>query len=774
MSKLLHRPGATVDLATVQAGVKLVHEQLDALADVPDDELAVRATALRERVEQSRGKDGKVDVEFRAEAIALGSEAASRALEQRPFENQLLAAMAMTAGATVAELATGEGKTLAGAIAAASLALAGGPVHVLTVNDYLAKRDAEWMAPVYRLLGVTVGYVDENTPTAQRRAAYACDITYASISEGGFDYLRDGLVIEPTDRVQRGLATAIVDEVDAIGIDEARVPLVLAGALPEQKSPAGAARAVVRQLTLGEHYEIGEDRRSVNLTTEGSIEVERIVGDIDLYATDQLELLTAIQSALHAEALLVRDIDYLVRGGAVHLIDEHRGRVAQRRRWPDGLQTAVEIKEGLVTSAEGQVLATLTVQALLSLYDTVSGMTATATRVGEELREFYTLEIAVIPPNNPCIRVDEPDRIFRTREEKETALLDEVALVHAEGQPVLVGTLDVAESERIAEALEERGITCAVLNARNDAEEAQLIAEAGGLGAVTVSTQMAGRGTDIRLGGSDQSGYDEVAELGGLLVIGCGRHESGRVDDQLRGRSGRQGDPGRSVFFVSLEDPMVAHHAADDVRSLLSEDPAADGSIPAALHTVGHAQRVAEGVSAEIHRNTLRYHTIVESQRRAVVERRAELQEHGVAAELFRKLDPERYAEVEENASEDALELAARLVALHHLDECWTEHLATLADIREGVYLRSLGRLDPLDEFNREAVGQFHSFKASFESRCLETFASSEFATPGWTPAAEGLARPTATWTYLVHDDPFGSELERAMATAIRGLFGRA
>ena len=533
------------------------------------------------------------------------------------------------------------------------------------------------------------------------------------------------------------------------------------------------AAELVGKLKRGKHYSIGEDGRSVALTGSGTTLVEKELGDIDLYDPDHLDKLTAVNLALHAGTLVTRDVDYIVRDGKVELVDEHRGRIAQRRRWPDGLQAAVEAKEGLDATAEGEVLGTITVQALVNLYPFRCGMTGTAVAVGEQLREFYKLEVAVIEPNRPCVRVDEPDRVYATAEAKEDAIVAEIAVAHAEGRPVLVGTLDVAESERIADALRAADVECVVLNAKNDAAEAAVIAEAGRDGAVTVSTQMAGRGTDIRLGGSDGAGAEEVAELGGLYVIGTGRHHSSRVDDQLRGRAGRQGDPGGSVFYVSLEDPLVTRHAPEAGRR--SYKSSAGGLVydDAVGPMVHHAQLVAEGVTLEIHRNTWRYHVVLEQQRQAVGARREELLTTDAAAELLKDQCAERYEQVEDKIGEEALVAAARGIALYHCDRAWAEHLAYLAEVREGVHLRALGRLDPLDEYHRESVPAFRRMLAEIDERTVATFEEAEIGDEGWTPADAGLVRPSATWTYMVHDNPFGSELERLLSLIARALVGR-
>jgi preprotein translocase subunit SecA len=764
--KFLEKPGTTVNVNPLKAILPAVADLEERFTALSDEELTAAAVALRE------GGGDLTDADDLAELLALAREAARRGLDERPFDVQLLGSLAMLHG-HVTQMATGEGKTLSAALACFGFAVRGERVHVLTVNDYLARRDAEWMEPVYTRLGMTAGWVTELSTPEERRAAYACDVTYVSVSEAGFDYLRDQLALSEDEVVQQPFATVLVDEADSILIDEARVPLVLAGAVADLANPTKAAAEVVRGLRPRQHYRAGADKRSVQLTEAGLTRVEKALGGINLYEAEHLTELTSVNVALYAEALLQRDIDYIVRDGKVELVDEFRGRVAQRRRWPDGLQAAVEAKEGLAATAEGEILGTLTVQSLIRLYPKSCGMTATGVLVGEQLREFYDLEVAVVDSNAPCIRVDEHDRVYGTREAKERSLVAETVVAHEKGRPVLIGTLDVAESERIAAALGEAGVECKVLNAKNDEEEAAIIAEAGTYGAVTVSTQMAGRGVDIRLGGSHESDRDRVAKLGGLYVLGSGRHDSRRVDDQLRGRSGRQGDPGGSVFYVSLEDDLIAQHGDKGIGGGVKPEPdgrLTDKSIDAAIE---HAQRVSEGINFEIHRNTWRYSLVVERQRRALAERREALLTTDAAAKLLAKRSEDRWNEVVEEVGEEAAQRAARLIALHHLDRRWAEHLAFLADMREGVHLRALGRLDPLDEFHRAAVPAFAEVLTDMDDRAVETFAEVKIDGPDWDLEDAGLVRPTATWTYLVHDNPFGTELERFFSAAAKAALGR-
>jgi preprotein translocase subunit SecA len=747
--KFLQRPGTTVDLGPFRKRLEAIEAREESLQELDDEALTAAAQEATDFVE----------------ICAVGREAARRAIEQRPYDVQLLGVMALLSD-EVAEMATGEGKTLTAAVAAyGHVRMGHGPVHVLTVNDYLARRDAEWMEPIYTLLGLTVGWVTESSTHDERREAYLKDVTYVSVSEGGFDYLRDQLVTDVEERVQRELATAIVDEADSILIDEARVPMVLAGSIAIESDPVHEAADLVKELRPAKDFEVADDGRSVALTDTGLKKVEERLGGIDLYADDQVAHLSAINVALHAQALLDRDVDYIVRNGTVELVDEMRGRVAQRRRWPDGLQAAVEAKEGLSATAEGEVLDTITVQAYIALYKHVCGMTATAVHVGEQLREYFKLEVAVIPPNTPNIREDEPDRIYSAHDMRDEALVEEIKLAHEKGRPVLIGTLDVKASELLAKQLAAAGVPSNVLNAKNDAEEATIIAEAGALGAVTVSTQMAGRGVDIRLGGSDEKDREKIVELGGLYVIGSGRHDSRRVDDQLRGRAGRQGDPGGSVFFVSLEDELVTRHAGDILPASPRMDM--DGVVhdDQVEYAVEHAQRVAEGVNHEIHRNTWRYSVVIEQQRVALAERRERLLTSEIAAIMLLERSPEKAKETDE----DVLSEAARAIALYHLDRLWAEHLAELNEVREGVHLRALGKLDPLDEFHRAAVPAFQKVLLDIEARTIATFDEVDLS-EGWQPDQADIVRPTATWTYLVHDNPFGSELDRLIAAVGRRL----
>ncbi|MCV7124451.1 accessory Sec system translocase SecA2 [Mycobacterium lacus] len=717
-------------------------------ADLNDEQLRKAAGLLN--------LDDLADADDIPQFLAIAREAADRTTGLRPFDVQLLGALRMLDG-DVIEMATGEGKTLAGAIAAAGYALAGRHVHVVTINDYLAHRDAEWMGPLLEAMGLTVGWITAESTSEERRSAYGCDVTYASVNEIGFDVLRDQLVTDVDDLVSPNPDVALIDEADSVLVDEALVPLVLAGTT-HRETPRLEIIRLVGELEAGTDYDTDSDNRNVHLTEKGALKVEKALGGIDLYSEEHVgSTLTEVNVALHAHVLLQRDVHYIVRDDAVHLINASRGRIAQLQRWPDGLQAAVEAKEGIETTETGEVLDTITVQALINRYATVCGMTGTALAAGEQLRQFYKLGVSPIPPNTPNIREDESDRVYITAAAKNDAIVAHIAEVHATGQPLLVGTRDVAESEELHERLLRRGVPAVVLNAKNDAEEARVIAEAGKFGAVTVSTQMAGRGTDIRLGGSDEADHDRVAELGGLHVVGTGRHHTERLDNQLRGRAGRQGDPGSSVFFSSWEDDVVA---ANLDTNKLPMDTDEDGRIvsPKAAGLLDHAQRVAEGRMLDVHANTWRYNQLIAQQRAIIVDRRNTLLRTATAREELAELAPKRYEELAEGLSEKRLEKICRLIMLYHLDRGWADHLAYLADIRESIHLRALGRQNPLDEFHRLAVDAFASLATDAIEAAQQTFETANVLEKEPGLDLSKLARPTSTWTYMVNDNPLSDD----------------
>ncbi len=675
-------------------------------------------------VNQRRAEFGKLsDDELKAagrsstdvrDVVAVTAVVAARVLGLEMFDVQLQGALAMADG-KVAEMQTGEGKTLAAVPAIVWYAKAGQGVHVMTVNDYLARRDAGWMRGIYEFLGLSVGYVQQGMSIEDRRRAYACDVTYATQNEIGFDHLRDGLALYPEEQVHRAFAVAVIDEVDSILIDEARIPLVIAGGRADQEPLAYRVDRITRRFQRYQHFTLDEYGQNVALTDAGIHAVESAFGLANLFAEQNLPLLTAVQDSIHAHALLRRDVDYLVKDGMIESVDEFKGRIAQNRRWPAGLHTAIEAKEGVALKTQGRILGSVTLQNLIGLYPSVCGMTGTAATQAEEFRTVYGLDVEVIPTNRPVIRIDYPDELFDTRREKEAAVIAEIQRLHVTGQPVLVGTRSVEESERLSRRL--HGIPHQVLNARHEEQEAAMIARAGERGAVTISTNMAGRGTDIKLGPG-------VADLGGLYVIGTNRHESRRIDNQLRGRAGRQGDPGCSRFFVSAEDDLFIKYGADLER--LEHDPES-------------IQRLVEGQNLEIRQFLRKYESVIEGQRQIIGGRRQDILTGSTS-------------------SSSELE---RLVSLATIDDLWSEYLAAITDLREGVQWLSYGGRQPLYEYLTAVDSLFQQLQARIDEEIPKRLA--EAGEQGVDPSQRG-----ATWTYLTTDQPFGSWTERVMRGLVR------
>jgi preprotein translocase subunit SecA len=683
--------------ARAESRIPLINQRRAELGKLSDDELKTAGRSAADLLE----------------VIAVTAVVAARVLQLDMFDVQIQGALALVDG-KIAEMQTGEGKTVAAVPAIVWYAKAGQGVHVMTVNDYLARRDAKWMGPIYDFLGLTLGYVQQGSSTEERRKAYASDITYATPNEIGFDHLRDGLALYPESQVQRPYAAAVIDEADSILIDEARIPLVIAGGKEDQEPLAYRVDRVTRHLHRYHHFTLDEYERNIALTDAGIRAVEHAFGCGNLFAEENLPLLTAVQDSLHARQLLDRDVDYLVKDGAIESVDEFKGRIAQNRRWPAGLHTAIEAKEGLALKTQGRILGSVTLQNLIGLYPKVCGMTGTAATQMDEFRMIYGLEVEVIPTNRPMIRIDHPDELFNTKREKEAAVIEEIRRVHATGQPVLVGTRSVEESERLSGRL--RGIEHQVLNARHEEQEAGMIARAGERNAVTISTNMAGRGTDIRLG-------QGVAELGGLHVIGTNRHESRRIDNQLRGRAGRQGDPGSSRFFISAQDDLFVKYASP-------------------LHSLDEieaVQRVAEGQNLEIREFLHKYESVIEGQRQKIGAQR-----QGILT----------------GATASASELD-RLVSLATIDDLWAEYLASITDLREGVQWLSYGGRQPLYEYLTAVDSLFQQLEVRIGEEIPKRAAEAQ--EQGADPSQRG-----ATWTYLTTDQPFGSMTERVMRGMVR------
>jgi len=759
-------------LARTVGKIRAIHEA-EGLARKTDEELGRLAASLRGRL---KGEVSTEDPEMaKVEAFALVDEAAWRATGLAAHDVQMVAGLAMAAG-KVAELPTGEGKTLAAVFTASLFALTGRTVHVLTFNDYLARRDAAWMGPIYHLLGLSVGVVQEGMDKQAKKCAYARAVVYATAKEAGFDYLRDRLAYEPTELVHRPFDVAIVDEADSILIDEARIPLVISGTAGGPGADAGRLAAVVRGLERGRDYELDAENANVFPTDDGIRRIERLLGCGNLFAPENEMFLAAAHCALHAETLLERDIDYIVRDGRVEIVDEFTGRVMDERHWPDGLQAAVEAKEGVRRGSEGRILGSVTLQNFFRLYPALCGMTATARTSSRELKEFYGLGVVVVPPHRPCLRRDLPDVVFTHKEAKLRALVREIAGAHATERPILVGTSSVRESEDLATALKEAGIVCVTLNAKNDELEAAVIARAGAPGAVTISTNMAGRGTDIKLGGPREEELGRVAALGGLYVIGTNRHESLRIDHQLRGRAGRQGDPGSSRFFISLEDDIFERYG---LRRMLFKryrlDRRSDAVDDELLRKdILHGQRVIEGRNLDIRRALWDYSTLVETQRRIVSAWRGGVFDPTAEADAPFRPGSQLLKAGSARFGREEFDRMARRVVLFHIDRVWADHLAWLADLRESIHLVKLGRMEPLTEFQKSATEAFLGLEAKIGREVRKTLRSLIERKGPVDLDAEGLKGPSSTWTYLVNNDQFGWGVELVKGTNIGFAAGAA
>jgi len=719
------------------------------LTKLPDHALKIIAADLGKKAVQGIHPDLLLPASF-----ALVREAARRTIGLCPFDEQILAGIALHKERII-EMQTGEGKTLAAVAPAFLNALYKKGVHILTFNDYLAKRDALWMGPVYEFLGLRVGFIQEGMCPEDKKNAYQADITYVTAKEAGFDYLRDQMCFDLRSRLHRGFHYAIVDEADSILIDEARIPLVIAGNTPDREERTKQAAAIISTLDAND-YELDEYERNVTLSETGVKKVEESLNGINLYEEQNYEWLTLINCALHARVLLKRDVDYIVRDNRIELVDEFTGRIADKRHWPDGLQEAVEAKEGITAGQRGRILDSITIANYMSLYVKLSGMTATARTSRDEFISLYKRDIVQIPTHRSCIRVDEPDLIFTHREAKEKALLQEISSVHATGRPILIGTSSVEESERLAALLLEKGIQCRVLNAKNDEIEAELIAEAGDFGAVTVSTNMAGRGTDIRLGGRNEERREKVISLGGLYVIGTNRHESRRIDDQLRGRAGRQGDPGTSRFFISLEDPLfkrfgIINALPAKYRNLRQDSPIDEKVF---VQSIEHIQRVIENQNLEIRKNLIKYNYILEQQRQIITEQK-EAVLHGKGSIL--RTHP-RFQSFQELYGEEVMQKVEREIVLYHLNEGWACYLEEVGTIREGIHLTGFAGKNPIDEFHMTIIPLFQEHRQAINEAIIKSFEEAEITERGIDLEKEGLKGPSSTWTYLVEDNPFGNE----------------
>ena len=763
---------------------RIFKERIDKALKQTREDGAVQAKKGKKKAKKQID-DAKILDEILPEAFAVAREASKRVLGMRPYDVQLIGGMVLNSGA-VAEMKTGEGKTLVAMLPAYLNALTGHGVHVVTVNDYLAQRDAGWNAPVYAYLGLTVGVIvneasyvydaeyeneeheDErfrHLKPATRKEAYAADITYGTNNEFGFDYLRDNMTSEVQYLRQRELNFAIVDEVDSILIDEARTPLIIsapAGDNPEQYYQF----AKVAERLTPDDYILDEKRRSVTLTDEGIDKVQKILGVDNLYSTKNTPLVYHLEQALRAQVLFKRDKDYVVtNSGEVIIVDEHTGRLMQGRRYNEGLHQAIEAKEGVVVKQESMTLATISFQNFFRLYHKLSGMTGTAFTEAEEFQQIYALDVIQIPPNRPIQRVDKDDLIYKTKAAKLKAIAEEVKKYHERGQPVLVGSGSIENNEEIARYLEQFGLKFELLNAKNNEREAAIVARAGEKGAITLATNMAGRGTDIKLG-------EGVAELGGLVVIGSERHDSRRVDNQLRGRGGRQGDPGTTQFFVSCEDDLMRIFQGDRVKAVMTRLGVADDmpiQTKSISKTLEAAQKKIEGFNFDSRKNVVQYDNVINRHRKVVyMIRRKILMGDNIYPEIKRLMRDEvkmltefsskvkavfdfdedlirgigvkrkekeryklaleaveeAYAAQEEKFTSEVMRKVEREVYLKVLDMLWMQHLENMQHLREGIHWRSVGQRDPLVEYRSESQKLFDGLQRNLREEVLKILLS--------------------------------------------------
>jgi preprotein translocase subunit SecA len=800
------------ELKRLQVMVDRINALENDIAGLSDADLTAKTGEFRQRLDQGAALE-----DLLCEAFAVVREAARRVLGMRHFDVQLIGGMVLHQG-KIAEMKTGEGKTLVATLASYLNALPGKGVHVVTVNDYLAKRDSEWMGQVHRFLGLTVGCIVHGLTDRQRKDAYGCDITYGTNNEFGFDYLRDNMKFSLDDYAQRPLHYSIVDEVDSILIDEARTPLIISGPSEKSSELYYTVDRIIPMLQKGEviesrdgkigqtvkeytgDYTVDEKAKSAMLTEQGVAKVERLLGVENLYEPTNIEILHHVNQALKAHAMFRRDVDYVVKDGEVMIVDEFTGRMMPGRRWSDGLHQAVEAKEGVKIESENQTLATITFQNYFRMYDKLAGMTGTADTEAAEFHEIYKLDVVVIPTNRPMVRQDQSDVIYKTEKEKFQAVVEDIVECHGKGQPVLVGTISIENSEVLSELLRKRGIPHNVLNAKHHEREAEIVSQAGRKGAVTIATNMAGRGTDIILGGNPEmlarreaataedpeaASQDllpryrevcsaekaEVLASGGLYILGTERHESRRIDNQLRGRSGRQGDPGESRFYLSLEDDLLrifgSHRVAYimDRLKIPENEPIEHRLISKAIE---NAQKKVEAHNFEIRKHLIEYDDVMNTQRTVIYNQRREvlggenLREtfEGIIEEIIEDtvatfcpektppaewkwdslgedfhaqfnmpfLAPEtpadqltqptltrylldrvhsRLAEREEEFTLPVFEHLMKVLLLQTIDAQWKDHLLSIDHLKEGIGLRGYAQVNPKEEYKREAYGLF-------------------------------------------------------------------
>jgi preprotein translocase subunit SecA len=730
------------------------------------EELKSKTAELKERLKRGERLD-----DILAEAFALVRESSKRTLGQRHFDVQLIGGIVLHQG-KIAEMKTGEGKTLAATLPLYLNALEGKGAHLVTVNDYLSRRDMVWMGQIYHALGLTVGclnhdqaflydpeykkpeevkdkirdemggfkVVEDFLRPVPRRQAYAADITYGTNNEFGFDYLRDNMAYDLDEQVQRGFHYAIIDEVDSILIDEARTPLIISGPIDESTERYYQFADLISKLKEGDDYTIDEKLKAAVFTEAGQNKLVQNLG-FDPWASNDIAVTHQLEAALKARALFKRDRDYVKRNGEIIIVDEFTGRLMPGRRWSGGLHQAIEAKEGVEVQKESLTYATITFQNYFRMYKKLSGMTGTAATSAEEFDKVYGLEVVVVPTNKPMIREDLPDRIYKTLNGKFKALVEEIKERHKKGQPVLVGTVSIEKNEYLGKLLEREGIPHNILNAKYHDKEGEIIAQAGRLKAVTIATNMAGRGVDIILGGNppDPEEQKKVIELGGLCVIGTERHEARRIDNQLRGRAGRQGDPGSSQFFVSLEDDLMRIFGGERIKSLMDtlkipeDQPLEANMISKAIES---AQGKVEGFNFDARKHILEYDDVMNKHREVFYGKRREILEAAKKGELKRKVletikksgfSEGDYERREKEIGSEKMRLLEKIVCLRVLDAFWVEHLENMSRLRDSVGLRAYGQKDPLVEYKTEGHKMFRQLLQAIEAAIAENIFRADF-----------------------------------------------
>lgn len=795
----------------MRAEIARINQLEPEIAQLSDEQIKQETVKFKELIASGRSLD-----EIVHRAFAVAREASKRALGLRHFDEQLIGGLILHRG-MISEMRTGEGKTLVAVLPAYLHALTGRGVHVVTVNDYLAQRDAAWMGKIYQFLGLTVGCIRAGLDDEERKAAYNADITYATNNELGFDYLRDNMKFSLSAKVQRPFSFAIIDEVDSILIDEARTPLIISGPVDDNSALYTTIDRLVRNINA-EYYEKDEKTRSVNLNEAGISYIEELLikdnlikEETSLYDFENMYLVHFINQALRAHTLFARDVDYLVKDNKVVIIDEFTGRMMDGRRYSEGLHQALEAKERVPIQNENQTLASITFQNYFRMYPSLSGMTGTAMTEAAELKDIYNLEVVSVPTHNAVKRIDHDDIIYGSTKDKYNSIIKLIQECYAKGQPVLVGTISIEKSEEISRLLTAENIKHKVLNAKYHAQEAHIIAQAGRYKAVTIATNMAGRGTDIMLGGNPEMLISELAkeqlseeaylakiaeinaivqeekqrvlEAGGLMIIGTERHESRRIDNQLRGRAGRQGDPGSTQFFLSLEDDLMRIFASDRIAGLLRTLGLKDGEAihhPMISKSLEKAQQKVEGNNYEIRKNLLRFDNVMNDQRKVIYKQREEILESeefdeiienfasdNIGSNVINYIHPKSYREdwditglkqyitktfsielddeiftgnvtkveigeriisavmefyraKQENYGKDIFNQVTKHILISTLDQCWKEHLHALDHLRQGISLRAYGQKDPLNEYKKEAFGLFEVMLDTVSEQFIE------------------------------------------------------